>query len=221
MIEVSFVVPAYNEEARLEKTLRALKELPLENELIVVDDGSSDATETIARRYADDVIVLKKNRGKGAALQTGWKVATGTYIACVDADLEESAREMMLLLKPLREGKADFTISKLKAGKKAGFGIVKKRAQQIVYEKTGVWLEAPLSGQRIFHRKWLPVVLKRRYDRFGVETMMNIDLLQAGARCLEVPTNMTHRELGKNLRGFYHRLKQWIDIERQCREVRS
>ncbi len=219
MIELSFVIPAYNEAERIDKTLRTLKQLQINSEIIVIDDGSQDETANIARQYADFVISLQTNQGKGHALQTGWKKAKGVYIACLDADLEESVKEILLLLKPLKEGKADFAISKMKAGKKAGFGLVKKRVQKIVFRETGVRMEAPLSGQRIFHRVWLPILLKRSYYRFGVEMQMNIDLLQAGARCIEVPTMMTHRELGKNVKGFIHRMKQWVEIERQYREV--
>ena len=203
LIELSLVIPAYNEEKHIEKTLKTLKSLSLTTELIVVDDGSSDNTVSIAKQFADQVIPLNKNYGKGYALRVGWKVARGVYIACVDADLEESAKQMELLLPPLKQGKADFTVSKIKPGEKAGFGIVKKRAQQIIYRKTGVRMEAPLSGQRIFHRKWLSVIENRPYYRFGVETMMSIDLLQAGARCLEIETEMTHRERGKVYKVFF------------------
>ncbi|ARK31382.1 glycosyltransferase family 2 protein [Halalkalibacter krulwichiae] len=221
MIEVSYVIPAFNEEERIEKTLKALVTLTGHNEIIVVDDGSTDDTAEIAKRYATKVISYRVNKGKGYALKEGWKEAKGEYIACLDADLEESAIEVTSLLEPLKNGEAEVAISIISPGKKAGMGMVKKRVQSLVYQKTGVKVEAPLSGQRVFHRKWLSVLLKRTYQGFGIETQMTIDLLQAGASYLEVRTNMKHREMGRTMKGFYHRMKQWLDIERQLRGVQS
>ncbi|NEU29584.1 glycosyltransferase family 2 protein [bacterium LRH843] len=219
MIDVSFVIPAYNEAERIEQTLQTIKVLPLQSEIIVVDDGSKDETSNIAKKYTDHVVTLPVNKGKGYALQIGWEKARGTYIACLDADLEETAKEVMLLLDPLKKKEADITVSIIKAGKRAGMGVVKSRVQDIVFKRTGVYLEAPLSGQRAFHRKWLEILHAKSYQGFGVEAQMSIDLLRAGAKYVEIPTKMTHREMGKSLKGFAHRFRQWLDIEKQCREA--
>ncbi|MFC0561600.1 glycosyltransferase family 2 protein [Halalkalibacter alkalisediminis] len=221
MIDVTYIIPAYNEEGRIEKTLQALKNITHSSEIIVVDDGSTDRTAEIAKQYADQVISYPVNKGKGYALKQGWREANGTFIACLDADLEETAEEILSLIEPIKKGEADIAISIIKPGKRAGAGIVKKRVQALVYKKTGVKLEAPLSGQRVFHRKWLPMLLNKTYKGFGIETQMTIDLLCAGASYLEVATTMKHREMGRDLKGFYHRLKQWVDIEKQLRGVQS
>jgi glycosyltransferase involved in cell wall biosynthesis len=221
MIDVSYIIPAFNEEGRIAKTLEALKSVCHSSEIIVVNDGSTDRTAEIAERFADRVISYPLNKGKGYALKQGWREASGTYIACLDADLEETAKEILSLIEPIRNGEADVTISIIQPGTKAGTGFVKKRVQALVYKKTGVILEAPLSGQRVFHRKWLPLLLKQTYKGFGIETQMTIDLLCAGANYLEVATTMKHREMGRDLKGFYHRLKQWVDIEKQLRGAQS
>ncbi|WP_332695908.1 glycosyltransferase family 2 protein [Halalkalibacter lacteus] len=220
MIDISFIIPAYNEEKRIGTTLAAIRKHFPSAEVIVIDDGSRDKTREIAEMYADKVISSSINKGKGYAMQQGWRLATRTYIACLDADLEESAKDVSSLIQPLQQGRADVTISIIKPGKKAGMGFVKRRVQSIVLRETGVKLQAPLSGQRVFHRKWLPVLLRRSYHGFGIETQMTIDLLQAGAKCLEIPTTMQHREMGRDIKGFVHRMKQWADIERQLRGVR-
>ena len=221
MNSLSIVIPAYNEERRIGSTLQAITKLFPKAEIIVVNDGSSDNTEQIAKSFTQKILTLPENKGKGFALQRGWEKASGQYIACLDADLEESAKEVAYLFEPVQKGEADMTISIIKPGKKAGMGVVRRRVQSIIYKKTGIRLEAPLSGQRVFHRSLLPVLLQKPYQGFGVEAQMTIDVLQSGARCLEVPTTMTHRELGKNLYGFIHRLKQWLEIEKQFRGVRS
>ncbi|WP_100373420.1 glycosyltransferase family 2 protein [Bacillus sp. FJAT-45037] len=221
MNDVSVVVPAFNEEARLEATLRALRKIPDLLEIIVVNDGSRDDTSAIAHLYADRVIDLPQNQGKGRALQEGWRMATGEIIVCVDADLEKTAVEVKHLLDAIREKGMDVTISLFKPGSKAGLGFVRRRAQSIVYRQTGVFISAPLSGQRAFRRKWLDVLLKEQYEGFGVETKMTIDLLKSGAKIMEVETTMAHREMGKSFRGFLHRFKQWREIERHVKVVRK
>ncbi|WP_088104740.1 glycosyltransferase family 2 protein [Halalkalibacter urbisdiaboli] len=219
MSKVSVVIPAFNEERYLEKTIHAVRTLPFELEVIVVNDGSQDGTGMLAEKLAEHAIHFSKNQGKGKALQAAWRQVEGEYILCLDADLQESAAEAIHLLQPLFEEKADVIISKVKPGAKSGFGFIKRRAQSIVYKKTGIRLEAPLSGQRAFHRQLLPILLRGRYEGFGVETQMSIDILKANATILEVETNMKHREMGKTVTGFRHRFKQWLEIERNCREV--
>ncbi len=126
----------------------------------------------------------------------------------------------MELLKPVQANHADVCLSIIQPRGKAGFGVVKRRVQTLIHQKTGVRLQAPLSGQRAFHRKWLPILLKRCYQGFAVEAQMTVDLLEAGATIYEIQTTMTHREMGKTLKGYTHRLKQWWQIEKQLRSAK-
>jgi glycosyltransferase involved in cell wall biosynthesis len=221
MNDVSVIIPAYNEEARIEHTIKAIHRIPGIHEVIVVNDGSVDGTSRIAHLYADVTIDIEKNVGKGNALLVGWRMAQGELIACVDADLEETASELEKLIVPIREKRADLAISTIKTGQKAGFGLVKRRAQAIVYKYTGMNVISPLSGQRVFHRKWLTLLLEQEYRGFGVEIKMTVDFILAGAKIIEVETCMAHREMGKSFAGFYHRFKQWVDIERHMKVVRK
>ncbi|WP_017727030.1 glycosyltransferase family 2 protein [Halalkalibacterium ligniniphilum] len=220
MSDVSVVIPAFNEEARLKKTITAVRTIPQVKEVIVVDDGSCDKTKDIAYELGDRTIVFSTNKGKGHALQAGWRTAKGEYILCLDADLAESAAEAFRLIVPLQEAEVDGTISNIPAGRKKGFGLVKRRAQTVIYRETGIYLHAPLSGQRAFHRRWLQLLLSEHYEGFGIETKMTLDMLKAGAVLKEVDTNMSHRETGKNLQGFLHRFKQWREIEKSLRGLR-
>ena len=91
-VTVSGVIPAYNEIATVEKLLRRVKEVPLDLEVIVVDDGSTDGTRDLLRELEGELIdqlhFHEKNSGKGAALRTGFGRATGDVIVVQDADLQ-------------------------------------------------------------------------------------------------------------------------------------
>src|SRR5690606_32026743 len=92
MTTVSVIVPAYNEARALPATLAAVRRLPID-EVIVVDDGSSDGTGPTARRCGAEVVRLPANQGKGAALSAGLSTARGDVLLLLDADLGASACE--------------------------------------------------------------------------------------------------------------------------------
>jgi glycosyltransferase involved in cell wall biosynthesis len=123
---ISIIIPVYNEARTIEILLDKVVEAPISfdigKQILIVNDGSSDNTMEILNRYVENFklrkanlpvpaeIILydkKKNEGKGAAIHTGIKTATGDYIIVQDADLEYDPREYSLLLKPIIEGFAD------------------------------------------------------------------------------------------------------------------
>jgi len=211
-VRVSAVVPAYNEAATLPETLDALHRAGCVDEVIVVDDGSTDGTADAARPYADRVLVHGENRGKGAALETGWRAARGDILLFLDGDLGETAAYAPALLDPVQRDVADVVVAVFPpARRRGGFGLVKGLARFGVEHLTGYALQAPLSGQRAVRRVVLES-LPPLSGGFGVEVGLTVDVLRAGFRLYEVQVPFRHRETGRDVRGFLHRGRQFIDI---------
>lgn len=128
-MKLSVVIPTYNEERTLASVIDAVRSVdltglpePIERELIVVDDGSSDGTRAVLAPYADcsDIRVIRhhRNRGKGAAIQTGFGAVTGDIVIIQDADLEYDPEEFPRLLEPIVSGRADVVYgSRLSGGR--------------------------------------------------------------------------------------------------------
>ena len=209
---VSILIPAYNEAKNIQATIQAIKSIGKVDQIIVINDGSQDDTSTLAKQTGVEVIDLDKNIGKGGALNYGVKFAKGEIIGLLDGDLGKSASEVEKLLIPVVENKVDMTIGRFLAAKKTGgFGIVTTLAKKGIRWFTGLEVASPLSGQRVMRRIVIEKV-KFFESGFGVEVGLTIDIFRLGFRVKEIPVQMTHAETGRDLAGFLHRGRQFIDV---------
>lgn len=211
-VSLSVLIPAYNEEARIACTIASLKSISEIDEIIVIDDGSNDNTASLASKEGAKVIKLIKNQGKGAALNIGAQHIVGKYVALIDADLGDTARELKKLILPIINNEADISIAIFPpASKKGGVGIVKKISSFGLKSITKKSFNAPLSGQRAMSTEVLRNLLPLS-SGFGVEVGMTIDAYYKGYRIMEVETDMGHAETGRDFIGFRHRGNQLKDI---------
>lgn len=217
---ISVLIPAHNEADRIGATVAAARSIPGVSEVIVIDDGSTDATADAAAA-ANIVEVLPKNLGKGAALSAGLSRASCQLLLLLDADLGESAAQASALARPVISGEAAMTVAVFpeltstasRKGRSGGFGLALRLARSGIKAITGQSLSAPLSGQRALVRS-LPEQMGGFFPGFGVETALSGWAAAAGLRVVEVPLEMTHRRTGKDLRGAMHRARQLAHIAR-------
>lgn len=120
-MKLSVVIPVYNEKRTIEEILKRVKAVDIEKEIIVVDDGSTDGTREILKNIQEDGISIyyhDKNKGKGAALRTGFRYVTGDIVIIQDADLEYDPNEYPALIEPIKKGFADVVYgSRLSGGR--------------------------------------------------------------------------------------------------------
>lgn len=210
------VVPVYNESDLIVDTVENLKKIDSIDEILVVNDGSQDNTLEVVNTLGVSVINLEKNHGKGYAMRRAIETLEYDYIAFIDGDLGETSIQTEKLILPIINGEADVSIAKFSerstmTNTKGGFGIVKRFAKSGIYFFTKKEIDTSLSGQRVYKKQ---VIEKMNYipDRYGIEVAMTIQTINNGFSIIEVPVTMNHRYSQRNLKGFIHRGKQFMDI---------
>ncbi len=211
---ITVIIPAFNESRKIGATIDSIKEIGLIDNIIVVDDGSTDNTADIAEKKGATVIKLDENRGKGNALNVGLENSRydkSDIVVFLDADVGGSGSEIVKIINPIINEKCDVAIAKFKDGvKPGGFGLVKLSARFGAKLLTGVYVHSILSGQRAFAADTLEKLIVEK--GYGAEVGMTIDLIRRGFTIKEYEVSMTHNETGRDLKGFLHRGKQLVHI---------
>ena len=210
---LSVIIPAYNEAPTIEAALQRVRKAPvgLAMEIVVVDDGSNDGTPDVVRRIAESassgvrLVVHPVNRGKGAAVRTGFAHARGDIVLVQDADLEYDPRDYPLLLEPILEDQADVVFgNRFHGGPHRVLYFWHYVGNRVLTLLTNIVTGLTLSDMEVGYKVFRADVLRRITlvtDRFGFEPEITIKVARLGCRIYEVPIRYHGRtyEAGKKI----------------------
>jgi len=195
-MKLSVVMPVYNEQATLREVIAKVLAVPLDIELICVDDGSTDNSRQIlsdlqAAHPQIRVLLQPKNMGKGAALRSGIQQATGDYVIIQDADLEYDPSDYPALLRPLLEGKADVVYGSRFLGSAPHrvlyfwHSVANRILTLISNALTNMNLTDMETCYKIFRREIIQSIPIEE-DRFGFEPEITVKIARLRLRVYEV-----------------------------------
>ena len=210
MQKVSIIIPVYNEKKTLEEIIARVEAAPvlgLDKEIVLVDDGSTDGTKDILRKFETKhrVVYHQKNQGKGAALRTGFKEATGDIILIQDADFEYDPQEFPKLLQPILDGKADIVYGSRNLQRNPRFRRSYYWGSIIISRLTNLFYGCHLTDVYTCYKAFKAPILKAmklESNSFDIEEEMTAKALKSGHKIIEVPINYYPRNIqeGKKIR---------------------
>jgi glycosyltransferase involved in cell wall biosynthesis len=231
MKKLSIVIPVYNEERWVEKLVErviAADSCGLVKELVMVNDCSTDRTAAIlaelaARHPEIRLFEQDKNRGKGAALQRGFREATGDLVLVQDADLEYSPSEYPTLLRPILDDVADVVLgSRFLGGPHRVLFYWHSVGNKVLTTLSNVFTNLNLTDMETCYKVFRADVIKSitlEQQRFGIEPEIVAKVARSGARIFEVPISYSGRtyEEGKKI-GWRDGVKALYCVLRYSRE---
>jgi glycosyltransferase involved in cell wall biosynthesis len=200
--KLSVIVPVFDERNTMVEILRRMRavELPLDLEVVVVDDGSSDGTRDVLQQLADSTVHVVNhpvNKGKGAAIRTGLEHVSGDLVMVQDADLEYDPEDWPKLLAPVLRGKAQVVYGSRFTGERRNMLFLHWVGNRFLSLVTNVLYNTTLSDMetcyKLFDRKVLDGI-RIRAMRFEFEPEVTAKVLKRGIRIYEVPISYTGRE---------------------------
>lgn len=191
-MSISVIIPAFNEEKTVGNVVKTVKKVSYIDEIIVVDDGSYDNTSKVAEKAGATVIQHVKNRGKGAAIKTGFKNSSGDIIVFLDADIENlTPQQVDNIIQPILNGEADITKTKFKRVAGRVTELTAKPLLNFFFPE--LKFDQPLSGQFAAKRSFLNRI--KLEDDYGVDVGIVLDADVMGLRIKEVDIGEIHHML--------------------------
>ncbi len=201
--KLSILIPVYNERRTIAEAVRRARtvDLPVDREILIIDDGSTDGTGEIVKRLADStvkVLTQPVNRGKGAALRRGFEESTGDYVIVYDADLEYDPRDWPALLRPALEGEASAVYGSRFTGERRNMMFWHWMGNRFLSLLTNVLYNTTLSDMETCSKLIEGDLIRSLHltsNRFDIEPEITAKLLRLGVRIYEVPIRYTGREV--------------------------
>jgi glycosyltransferase involved in cell wall biosynthesis len=199
---LSVIVPVFNERTTVAEVIRRIRavELPVDVEVVVVDDGSSDGTDKVLTALGDStvrVITHPQNRGKGAAIRTGLEAIRGDLVLVQDADLEYDPHDWSKLLEPILRGRARVVYGSRFTGERKNMMPLHWIGNRFLSLVTNVLYSSTLSDMetcyKLFDRRVLEGITIES-DKFDFEPEITAKVLRRGHRIYEVPISYAGRE---------------------------
>src|SRR5436853_1654103 len=197
---LSVVMPAYNESATIEEIIRRVLAVPVRTQLIVVDDYSTDGTRDILgrlQRELDFTLLLQpENRGKGAALRTGFGSVRGDLVVIQDADLEYSPEEFPDLIELICQGRADVVYGSRFLGRHRVFLFTHYLGNRLLTFITNVLYNTMLTDMETCYKVMRTDVLRAmdlKSNGFGIEPEITAKVFKRRYKVYEVPISYDGR----------------------------
>jgi glycosyltransferase involved in cell wall biosynthesis len=221
-LKLSVIIPCYNEKATIISVVEAVKAVGLASEIVIVDDGSTDGSRDLLRALPADpqlqIIYHEANQGKGAAVRTGFKAATGEILLIQDADLEYDPREYPSLVKPIEEGKSKIVYgSRFLGGPRKTMFFWNMIANLSLTLLTNILYNTILTDMYTGYKVFKAEVVRDiplRSRRFDMEPELTAKVLKRGYRIYEVPISYNGREWneGKKIKWTDGPIAAWTLI---------
>ena len=201
-MKLSVVIPVYNESPTICEVIKRVEAVNGDKEIIIVDDCSTDGTRVLLEKYVGregfEVIYQPKNKGKGAALRTGFEIATGEVIIIQDADLEYNPQDYPILLEPILDNRADVVYgSRFLGGPHRVLFFWHYLGNMCLTTLSNMLTNVNLSdmetGYKVFRRKILESITLKS-NRFGFEPEFTSKVAQKNFVIYEVPISYSGRD---------------------------
>jgi glycosyltransferase involved in cell wall biosynthesis len=205
-MKLSIVIPAYNEVSTIEEILNRVDSIPYEKEIIIIDDGSTDGTaQQLNEISATKTVFHATNKGKGAALKTGFQYVTGDLVIIQDADLEYDPRDYDVLLEPILDGRADVVYgSRFLGGPHRVLFFWHYVGNKLLTILSNMFTNLNLSDMETGYKAFRADLLSSiqiKSQRFGFEPEITAKFSKLKCRIYEVPVSYSGRgyEEGKKI----------------------